>query len=411
MVDLYLLHYETILRLKAIKDLTSSEFIYSLPCNYKNQVPVLFNIRKDSSEKIIKSYIQNDKNHPNKRVHFIISHLQKNETIKIHFECWILVKNNKFNALPKNTKLSKRINLPNEVEKWLISSESIQSNNIIIRFKSKLLKGFNKDIISFSKKVIISLCFHRILLQNLRLFLEINPFLRSKLLRKSYYTGLMDALSYYFFGGLCCAQTNYAAAILRADGIPTRILITTRIAKRGRFAGEKTWLDSHHYMFEFYCPGYGWIVAEPGRIAPQPKNYIISKIVYPEDENIAGNGLSYYGGMSPWFWISNNDVELVFPEEMCSSYKKPKGNVSGVPGIRLWTESKINMDKDIAEIVFNLTKKVWELFVKNYSFENNHHVTDIDNDLEQTIECFKNSDIKGYEMHLKKVLKKLERGC
>ena len=174
----------------------------------------------------------------------------------------------------------------------------------------------------------------------------------------------MDALSCFFIGGLCTAQTNFATALLRATGIPTRILIVTAFGQVF-FIGEKKWLDSQHYMLEFYCPGYGWIKSTPGKIGYEPKNYVITRIVYLEDENIAGNGLSYYGGMAPWFWITDENVSLEFPENLIKAYRKPRGNVSGVPAIRLWTENKITTEESKANIVFVLTQDVWRLYTKH----------------------------------------------
>jgi hypothetical protein len=299
--------------------------------------------------------------------------------------------------------LSSELDLPKQLRNWLASTKSVQSDNFLIKIKAILLRGFTNNLVRAAKKITYYSTIHRFFLQIIRLKLETNPLLRSLFLRKQYYTGLSDAVSCIFIGGLCTAQTNFAAAMLRAIGIPVKILIVTAFGQT-RYIGEKKWLDSQHYMFEFYCPNYGWIKSTPGKIGYQPKNYIISRIVYPEDENLAGNGLSYYGGMTPWFWITNENVSLLSPDVIRTMYKIPRGKVSGVPAIRMWTENKIDTYKNKANSVFILTQNVWKLFTKYIGMNSNSTYNNI---LENAVKYQKKaleylilSDVKNYERYL-----------
>ena len=50
---LYLLHGETVIKLKAKANTKPSDFSYAIPSLYNNQVPILFDLRDDTSNKII----------------------------------------------------------------------------------------------------------------------------------------------------------------------------------------------------------------------------------------------------------------------------------------------------------------------------------------------------------------------
>lgn len=409
---LYLLHCETLVILKAKKNIKSSNLLYSIPPIYKDQTPILFEVRKDTSQKLIDYYIIDDDSHPNKLVKFLIPPLKNQEKITIHFDYFVLIKNRRYNDLPKYVNIKNIVYQSKEVKKCLISTKSVQSKNILIRFMALLLKGFSNNLIWIVKKIIFYVGFRRYFIQLFLLLLETNPILRPIFRRKSYYTGLMDALSCLFIGGLCCAQANLAVALLRANNIPTKILITTEFGNI-LFTKEKTWLDSQHYMFEILCPKYGWITCTPGRLGYQPKNYIISRIVDPKYENIAGNGLSYYGGMHPWFWISDDHLILEYPENIIKIFKKPRGNVSGVPAIRLWNEIKININENKANLVFSLTIETWQLHTKFKSINLDKKQKIIFNsafdDQQKAIDYLIKSNIYKYIEYLKNAQQKYKK--
>jgi transglutaminase-like putative cysteine protease len=405
--DLYLLHGETILKLRSNKDVNSFKVTHVIPLNYEEQAPIFFEVKNTSSAEIISYQITDDIHPPNKVVNFIISPLKTNKIVHIHFEYWVIIKNKKYHDIPPYVRISSDSNLPDHLKTWLSSTESVQSNNIFIRLRAFRFRFFDKNLINVTKKILYYIAFHRFFLQLLRLILEINPYLRPIFLRKRYYTGLMDAVSCFFLGSLCAGQINLAVALMRANKIPTRILIGTMFGMVF-FAGENVWLDSQHYMMEFYCPGYGWIKCTPGKFAHQPKNYIISRVVYPEDENVAGNGFSYYGGMVPWFWIENENIDLAFPDEILTIYKKPYGNVSGVPATRFNTLKKISSDYKQSNIAFELTKNIWEAFTKLQGLildnENKRRYNEAIQKHKKALRSFKNSDLDEYTKNLKLAL-------
>jgi len=399
--DLYVERGETVLKLITKNSTPPSKVTYSMPVNYGDQVPLLLKIEEDTSSKINGYNIIDDKNSPNKLIIFNVDSLEKHEKITIHFTYWVLIKNHKYQDVPKDTRIPKENELPDDVKKWLLSTKSIQSDNLLIRIMARLIRGYTNNLLNLVKKIAFYIAYNRPILTGIRRLLESKAFLRNNFLPPKYWTGLCDAFSTLLFGGLCTSQVNLGVALLRANGVPARVLIVNPIFSHGR---QFDWLDSLHYAIEFYMPNYGWIRAEPGRILRRPKNLIIIRIIYPEEEYIAGNGLSYYGGKEPWFWFSNKNIILDFPEDLITYYKKPKG--SGVPATSRNIVSKVKAKKEIANKIFILSQNSWEIYVNffgkrlnsNYS---NKYETAIEFQ-KQALEDLINSEIKNSIKNMKK---------
>lgn len=401
--NLYLLRGEAVLKLKVNKRTDSFNITHVFPLCYGYQVPIFFDIKKKTMNNIFSYQIIDDVNTPNKIIKFEIGPKKKGESFTIHFEYYVLVKNHTYKDLSSNIKIPNLKEIPEHNRTWLVSTNSIQCKNIFIRVKALLLKRFTKNLTKLGEKIVFSSCYHRPLLGFIRYHIELNPILRRLFLPNSYWTGLSDAVSCFFFGGLCEGKANYETALFRANHIPARVLITTTL-----FYGKDLWMDSQHYITEFYSPDYGWIPAMSGRLLYQPKNYIILRIIYPHEENIAGNGLSFYGGAATWFWIPSDKIELSFPNKLIDyGYKKGPG----VPANRGWCEKRIKVDGKIAKKAFDLSKKVWELYLTQLNNKNKIKSI-IDNArLEQKkgIQHFNQSNVNKYIECMNNVLRIIEK--
>lgn len=399
--ELFVLYGETILKLKAEEHIKSSNITYVIPLNYEDQTPIFFEIKNDTSSKIIDYQIIDDKNPPNKLIKFSIGPLEKNEKFTIHFSYWVLVKNRKYNDIQKDIRIPKENELPDFLKQWLVSTDAIQSDNLFIKAKAKILHGFNNNLLYLTKKIFFSVCYHRPILSATRDILEKNLILRKIFLPKRYWTGLMDAVSGLFFGGLCATKANLEVALLRANGVPSRILIVNPLHY---YSKKIDWIDALHYIVEFYIPNYGWVRAMSGRVPYQPKNDIVLRIVYQEDENNAGNGLSYYGGMEPWFWFSDDNIKLDFPEDLFKLYKKTKGR--GIPITTGANLSNFKIELGLADQIFKLSEENWIQFVDYFGKKLDTRNSEIYDEAIQFqkkgLQGLTNSDVENYIQNMKK---------
>lgn len=399
--ELFILCGETVLKLKAEENIESSNITYAVPLVYEDQVPIFLEIKNDTSSNIINYKIIDDKNPPNKLIKFFFGPLDKNEKLTIHFSYWVLVKNQKYNDIPKYVKIPKENELSEFLKKWLKSTKAIQSDNLIIKVKAKILRRFNNNLLNLTKKIFFSICYHRPILTAIRDLIEKKPIVRKIFLPKRYWTGLMDAVSGLFFGGLCATKANLEVALLRANGVPSRILIVNPIHY---YSKKIDWIDALHYIVEFHIPNYGWVRAMSGRVPYQPKNDIVLRIVHPEDEDDAGNGLSFYGGMEPWFWFSDKSIKLDFPEDIFKLYKKIKGQ--GIPITTGAYISNFKIESELANQIFKLSKENWTQFIEYFGKKLNSKNSKIfDEAIQFKKKCLQdltNSDVKGYIDNLKK---------
>jgi len=352
---IYLSRGEHYLFLKAKDDVKSSSVKYSIPLCYADQVPILLKSEGDFlSYKII-----NDKLEPNQIIQFELPPMKKNERKKIHFEYWVLVFNTQHKNLPSKKRFPKPKDLPENAKKWLVPTESIQSNNILIKIMANILKGTSSDMLWFAKKIAFWIAYHGLVTIRLKMSMVFNTFTNKYLLPEKDWWYLEDALSTLLFGALCAGRANLIAALLRAKGIPARVIVVNPTTM-----GKNFWLDAQHYTVEFYCPGHGWVRTQAG-IMPHPSKHIIpNRIISIDEENSAGGPFSFYGGMNLWFWIDNENIVVDKPPEEFVPYKIPKTKESGVPVSRGWIDCKLKIPLDISDKMRDISYDVWMFFTK-----------------------------------------------
>jgi len=398
--EISLLFGETILSLKAEKDVEHFDVSYAVPLFYRDQVPFLFELKEVDSSKLSGYKILDDKHPPNKIIKFRISSLRKDEQVHLHFKYYVFVKNRDYEELPKKIKITSTKKIPEEIRQWLLPSKSIQSDNLLIKIRAKTL-GLSKDFLKIGKKISISICFHRPILQSIRRFIESKQNLSNIFFGKRYWTGLSDALSGLLLGGHCAAQINLGLAYLRANGIPSRGLIVTTMFYMGEdYKKRGGWLDAQHYSFECYNKECGWVNGIPGAFPIDTNHGIVLRINYLEDENLAGDGFSYYGGIQPWFWISDNNIKLISPGAL---FKKKKIRKSGEIYIRGWVESNIELDSILTDRILDILKKNCILYENFFGKKYEEKLQNLALFQKEAIKSFKNSDIDNFIVNIDKV--------
>jgi len=353
---------------------------YSLPSSYKAQATIIVEIRNDSTADIISYDIVND-SLSNSIINFNVAASDYEDDPSIHFDFWVLVKNDEYNDLPNDVAIG---DFPLWSEKWLESTKAVQSDSFLIRLKAKLLNRKCDNILCLADKIVKCTSAHKLrhILWGLTKFNPLNI--------DSYWTKYLDAKSSLIFGGSCTGRANLGTALFRANGIPARV-IHVMPTWPGVVIDNDFWFDMH-YISEYYLPSYDWLFAETtiGMTPFEQKYNIIFRINDIADENTAGNGGDYYGGCEQWFWTESKDIMILW------NYVNS--------GSRSWMETNLSTDKTTADDVFNITYDVYEYFTKYYGVnltaENQEHFNNAYSAQKNAVLCFKQKDIIGYNTNI-----------
>jgi len=332
--ELYLLRGEHYLFVNVTEDTSSFHIRYSFPPNYNYQVPIMLEILNDSTAEILHYKIESDTYEPNRIVNFTLGSLEKGSLVSLHFYYWVLVENNNYSDLPRYVKIPKRYELPESTKQWLSSTDVIQSNNILIRLKAHELKGLTTNLLVLARRIVHYAKWHHLPFYCLQLALGT---LKGQ-----------DALTTLFRNGDCPGRSHLSSAFFRANGVPARVIMAT--------PHYSFWFQMH-FMTEFYCPGYGWILAEVHNavIPYEAKNQIIMRICSPQDEENTGHDYFFpeMTGIERWFWI-DNDYVIPYYKDLKEGSK-----------VNMFPEQSLLTDSVTAQFAFSLTEMTL-LFYEQY---------------------------------------------
>jgi hypothetical protein len=141
-----------------------------------------------------------------------------------------------------------------------------------------------------------------------------------------------------FRNGECTGRSHLSSAFFRANDIPARVIMAT--------PHYSFWYQMH-FMTEFYCPGYGWILGEVHNavIPYEAKNQIIMRICSPQDEDNTGHDYFFpkMTGVERWFWI-DNDYVIPYYKDLNEGSKT-----------NMFPEQSLVTDSVTAQFTFSLT--------------------------------------------------------
>lgn len=350
--SIYLIRSENYLYLETSENVSTFRVRYSFPPDHGFQTPIYLEILEDTDAYISCYKIENDADGINKIINFTISSLNKDETPLIHFNSWILVEKNDFDDMPDSVNIPNIGDLPEDTKKWLSPSEVIQSDNILIKIRAKILKGFNTDLVKLAGKTASFVKNHRYLLFiiqfRLQTILQYPP---------------QDAVTTLLVNGECPGRSNLGCALFRANGVPARVVL----ANPTRY---DFWFEMH-YMLEYYLPSYGWVLSEvhDGKTPYGPENQLILRICSTDDENntAADNIYPRMKCLEQWMWIDN---------EMVSPYYL---DLKEGTRIKAFNEQIMDIDVLLIDEIFSLTRSVfakYEQFLgENLVGDNLEHFT------------------------------------
>ena len=330
--ELNLLRGEHYLYLDAVDTVTSFNVKYAFPPEYSNQIPIYLEILEDSTANISDYKIEDEINAPNKVINFTIGSMNNGDRWLIHFNCWVLVESNNFEDLPDFIEIPDEISIPQEVKKWLEPTEVVQSEKFLIKLRAWQLKLFsNNNLLKLAEKIAKFCAHHR----------DLSWFFRYKL------SGLIgyppqDALTALLAPTECPGRSHLGCALFRVNNVPARVVL----AMPARY---DFWFEMH-YMTEYYCPGFDWILTEvhAGITPYESQNQILLRICHPEDENNTQADFMYprMKGLESWMWIDNENVKPYYVDLKEGSKMKS------------FEENTVTVDLNVANDTVDLTSIV-----------------------------------------------------
>jgi len=240
-------------RVKSLQEGSSKPtLLMPVPLDYREQVPLTNSLDATPPQKLHHARIYEDR--PGNFVaEVILEAPTKDEAIEVRWSAIVLCGPRSFSNVPNAVTIPAE--WPRETHEWLRSTACVQSSDERIRKVAKEIRGNSKDVME-----IIALTLKRAGL------------IHSQAEDKC--TDL-DAVSALHQRGSCTSHANLVAALLRANGIPARVV-----------SGYPTWCGAMqtHYIVEAYVPDYGWYPIESTSLkCPWPPQGQLQLAILPAD--------------------------------------------------------------------------------------------------------------------------------
>jgi predicted dehydrogenase/transglutaminase-like putative cysteine protease len=246
---------------QASEDVPSPKIAFPIPQMYAEQVPFFLEYDAQPADAITGAVLQPRKDAPpNWYAELQFKPMKQGDKIQFHWKAHVLVLAKDYAKLPKQANIPAIGELPEDVRPWLKATRSVQADDEGIRRKAKEIRDAKGDLIQTIRNAIA-----------FSTETSRNP--KSDPNRP----GDCSAVTALRWGEICTGSANLAAALLRANGIPARLL-----------ANYPAWnqLFATHYYIEVYIPDYGWTRAESimDRFPVETYRDVVVSVVYPQDE-------------------------------------------------------------------------------------------------------------------------------
>lgn len=230
--------------------------LLALPLDYGEQVPLSFELSTRPAGRIRASNVYQDR--PGAWIAQVeLAPLRQDERVVLDWTSVVIVGARSFSDLPQSAPMPNA--WPEAARPWLAATRCAQADDPRIRRVAATIRDTSEDVISI---------IDRTLLWMSGLDTEGREM-----------CSVFDAVQALDHRGSCVSRANLAAALLRANGIPARML-----------GGYPSWFAGPmqcHFVVEAFVPGFGWFPVEPTRChAPvRPGDQINVSVVPPEYED------------------------------------------------------------------------------------------------------------------------------
>lgn len=264
-------HVQARYRVEIVKPGTRQELTLPLPLARDGQAPLAVEVSTDPPHALL-GWTHVVRSGPNRVARVTLEGGREGETFRLVLHAYVLAALRDYKTLSDSVPLAQYASLPGDAKAWLRSSSTVQAGHSKIKARANEIGGKTLG------ELVAGLG---------RMMTEIAEGYEREFGTK------WDAVSGLAERTGCCGQANLAAALLRARGVPARIL-----------AGYPAWSNalSTHYVVEYYVPGFGWVLYDSasGLDRAHPSRQIHVSEVAIADENGSKKRAVVAG---QWFWF------------------------------------------------------------------------------------------------------------
>jgi len=254
----------------------SPRFSFPVPLDFEDQVPLTFSLVVAPADMLVGAqWVQ--RNAHDWVLEVTLQPMQEGDTVEVAWESCVLIRGHDYSGLPTSAPVPDAVALPPDVAQWLRATACVQADHLDVQAAAAGLHG-DGDLLGIARRVV-----------DFTLHCPLGDF------------DTLDAVEALHNGGSCTSMANLAAALLRANGIPARVLAL--------YPTDGQWYDTH-YITEFYVPEYGWVWMEStvGQIPWLPRGGVVVAVAYPEDEDRAFDSFRWVMPGVPWGSLTENLV-------------------------------------------------------------------------------------------------------
>ena len=223
-----------------------------LPLSYRDQVPIGFRLTVDPPDAVQAIDIYEDR--PNNYVlKLIVDDVVKWKQVDVTFRSTILVGASAFDAVPASAPVP--VTWPDEAKPWLAASWCADAKHERIQSLAAEIRAETSDVPEIIRRVEKTAD---------KLYRSANGHVQN-----------LTAVEALDKQGSCTSCANLVAALLRASGVPARVL-----------SGYPVWSGplQTHYLVEAYVPDYGWYPIESTLCrSPWPNKHQVNVAIIPPE--------------------------------------------------------------------------------------------------------------------------------
>ena len=273
--QLYLRRATGSLKVQGRASCDTYQIYFHVPISFYEQAPVLLQVT--CPEIIDYHFVREDP--PNL---LVAARMLNANSATLDWTSWVLVRQNTYPDLPAYVPIPAPGGLPDSVQQWLDTTDCCQVSAPIVQFKADSIRDTTTNLMKLAQ--------------------DICDFCHDIPDTMPHAPGSCDAEYALKWGNFCTGHAHAAAALLRANGVPARVLLNMPVGHT---------VDMH-WIVDYYVPGYGWVKMESawGMNPLPPQDHLVVRACNAADEFPVWTP---YGVESEWH-SSDTTYDMYTPE-------------------------------------------------------------------------------------------------